>query len=329
MNDGAITAPATELAARPGTSLVRRLMRSETPIMLYAALIGLVVVFGVLSPAFLTVDNFANVGRQTALVSIMAVGVAFVIVSGEIDLSVGSTVALSGLLSALAMQHLGLGWLVGALAGLATGALVGLVNGVLTVRLAIPSFLVTLGMMGVVRGVALMATNTQPVLANDFSYQRIFGEGYIAGIPAPIAWTVVAVVGGFILLHHTVFGQKVFATGGNATAARYSGINTNRVRILVFVISGILAGFAALVMTARFHAARPDVGSGLELDVIAAVILGGTSLFGGRGTILGAFLGSILIGVINNGLILLGVDSSVQLAIKGLIIIVAVAISRR
>jgi ribose transport system permease protein len=179
------------------------------------------------------------------------------------------------------------------------------------------------------RGVALMVTDTKPVIINNDSYFAIFGEGLVAGVPVPIVWTVLVMILGALLLHFSGFGRRIYATGGNATAARYSGINTKRVKTTALVLTGTLAGLAAVIFTARAHAARPDVVSGMELDVIAAVILGGTSLFGGRGAIVGTLLGSLIIGVLNNGLVLLGVSSSLQLVIKGAIIIAAVAFSKK
>lgn len=309
------------------SSIKRGLLSSDG--MLYLAFLVLVVIFAVSSPVFLTMGNLENIGRQTALVSIIAVGMTFVIVSGEFDLSVGSVMALSGVVAAMAMQSIGNVWVVGALAALLTGAFFGLVNGIITTQFRIPSFLVTLGTLSIARGIALLSTGTRPVIITEERYFMIFGEGHLLGIPAPIVWTIVVVLVGIVALHFSTFGRKVYATGGNATAARYSGINTARIKIMGLVLAGTLAGLAALVLSARSHAARPDVGVGLELDVITAVILGGAALSGGRGMILGAILGSLIIGILNNGLVLLGVDASVQLAIKGLIIWIAVAVSAR
>lgn len=309
--------------------LLKRMFSIDHPYMLYAAFVGLIVLFSVTSPVFFSAANFANIGRQTALVSIIAVGVTFVIITAEIDLSVGSVMALSGMVAAMAMQDISNSWLVGAAAGLGTGAFAGLVNGTLTTGLGIPSFLVTLGTLSIARGVALMVTGTQPVIITNESYFQIFGVGNVAGIPASIVWTIIVAVVGILLLHFSTFGKKVYATGGNVTAALYSGIKTKKIKIAAFVLTGTLAGLAALVLTARSHAARPDVGAGLELDVIAAVILGGTSLFGGRGLVVGTLLGSILIGILDNGLVLLGVSAPLQLAIKGALIIAAVAFSRK
>jgi ribose transport system permease protein len=312
-----------------GRRLAQTLLRGEWPYMLYVAFAILLVVFSLASPYFLSINNFLNIGRQTTLVSIMAVGMTFVIIARQIDLSVASTLALSGMAAALAMAHIGNHWLVGAIAGIGTGALVGLINGVVTTRLAIPSFLVTLGTLSAARGLALMVTDTKPVIITDDTYFAVFGEGAILGIPAPIAWTVGAMILGILLLHYNIFGRRIYAAGGNPTAALYSGINTRLTTTLAFVLTGCLAGLAALVLSARSHAARPDVVQGMELDVIASVILGGCSLFGGRGYILGTLLGSLIIGTLNNGLVLLNVSSPMQLVIKGAIIVAAVAFTRR
>jgi ribose transport system permease protein len=287
------------------------------------------VVFSLSSPWFLSVENFLNIGRQTTLVSIIAVGMTFVIVARQIDLSVASTLALSGMAAALAMSHVNNSWVVGAVAGLGTGALVGLLNGILTTQLSIPSFLVTLGTLSMARGLAMMVTNTKPVIITNETYFAIFGEGTFLGMPVPIAWTLAAMIVGVLLLHYNVFGRRIYAVGGNPTAALYSGINTKWVTTSAFVLTGTLAGLAALVLSARSHAARPDVVQGMELDVIAAVILGGCSLFGGRGYILGTLFGSLIIGTLNNGLVLLGVSSPMQLVIKGAIIVAAVAFTKR
>ena len=326
--------PTAELSVRSRSpdrarSLAQLLFRSDRPYMLYAAFAVLLVIFSLASPWFLSIDNFLNIGRQTALVSIIATGMTFVIIARQIDLSVGSTLALSGMSAALAMSHVADNWVVGAVAGIGTGALVGLVNGLLTTRLSIPSFLVTLGTLSAARGLALMVTNTKPAIITNETYFAVFGEGRFAGMPAPIAWTLAAMVAGILLLHYSVYGRQVYAAGGNPTAALYSGIYINRVTTIAFILTGMLAGLAALVLLARSHAARPDVVQGMELDVIASVILGGCSLFGGRGFILGTLLGSLIIGTLNNGLVLLGVSSPMQLVIKGAIIVAAVAFTKR
>lgn len=328
MSQATTTRSAQTTALSSSRNFLRTFFNGDRPYAIYAAFLVLIVFFSVTSPVFFSADNFANIGRQTALVTIMAVGMTFVIITAEIDLSVASVLALAGVVSAMSM-HVVNNWFVGGVVGLATGTIIGLINGVLTTRLAIPSFLVTLGMLGVARGLAYVITDTAPVLINNETYFNVFGEGDLFGIPVPIVWTIIVLIAGGILLHFTTFGRKVFATGGNATAARYSGVNTSRVKITAFMITGCLAGLAALILSARGHAARPDIAIGLELDVIAAVILGGTSLFGGRGAIFGTLIGSLIIGIMNNGLVLVGVSSSWQIAVKGAIIILAVAFSRK
>lgn len=295
---------------------------------LVIAFVVLIIFFSIASPFFLSFSNFENIGRQTALVSIVAVGMAFVIISGEFDLSVGSTMALSGVVAAIAMRGIAPFWLVGLVAGIGTGAIVGLVNGYLTTRLRIPSFLITLGSLSIARGIVLLVTDTRPVIISNQAYFKIFGEGHFLGLPTPIAWTILIIALGIVALHYSSFGREVYATGGNATAARYSGINVDRVKVISLTLAGTLAGFAGLILSARSHAARPDVGAGLELDVITAVILGGAALSGGRGTIFGALIGSLIIGILNNGLVLIGVDPSLQIVVKGLIIWISVSVSR-
>ena len=333
MNDS-VSTPATDgQAAQQRRSrkwqLLRLLLQGDRPYALYFAFAILLVVFSFASPWFLSVDNFLNIGRQTALVSIIAIGMTFVIIARQIDLSVGSALALSGMSAALAMAHIGDNWIIGAIAGIGTGAIVGAINGLVVTRLNIPSFLVTLGTLSAARGLALLVTTTRPVIITNDSFVSIFGEGDIFGVPVPIIWTVLAVIAGILLLHYSVFGRQIYAAGGNPTAALYSGINIKRVTTLAFVLTGMLAGLAALVLSARSHAARPDVVQGLELDVIASVTLGGCSLFGGRGFVLGTLLGSLIIGTLNNGLVLLGVSSSLQLVIKGAIIVAAVAFTKK
>jgi ribose/xylose/arabinose/galactoside ABC-type transport system permease subunit len=332
MNESVSSVPAEQQAVqRHGRAwrIAQRLLQGDRPYMLYIAFAILLVVFSFASPWFLSIDNFLNIGRQTALVSIIAIGMTFVIIARQIDLSVGSVLALSGMSAALVMSHISDNWVLGAIAGIGTGAIVGAINGLVTTRLNIPSFLVTLGTLSAARGLALMVTTTRPEIITNDRFIAIFGEGDIAGVPVPILWTLLAVIGGILLLHYSVFGRQIYAAGGNPTAALYSGINIRRVTTLAFVLTGALAGLAALVLSARSHAARPDVVQGMELDVIASVTLGGCSLFGGRGFILGTLLGSLIIGTLNNGLVLLGVSSSLQLVIKGVIIVAAVAFTRK
>ncbi|MGN7456523.1 ABC transporter permease [Paenibacillus pasadenensis] len=296
----------------------------------YIAFIGVLIYFSVTlySDGFLTTGNLLNIVRQTATISLMGLAMTFVISTGEIDLSVGSIAALSSLTGALAVSH-GFGVIGGLVAGLGTGVLVGLVNGMLVTKAAIPSFLVTLGTMGAVKGVAMWVTDTAPVPIVSDTFNFIFGAGDIGPIPVLLIWTLVFTIIAHVILRKTSFGRQTLATGGNETAARFSGVKTMRIKLLVFLGTGLMAGLAGLLYAGRMNAGRFSFGEGDELSVIAAVILGGTSLFGGVGTIIGTVVGAIMIGTINNGLIIMGLDVSQQMMIKGLIIILAVMFGKK
>lgn len=277
---------------------------------------------------FLTLNNLLNIARTTAMVGVMAVAMTFVISARELDLSVGAIAALAGLMAAQAMEG-GVGLLGGVAAALGTGLLVGLTNGFFVTVIRIPSFLVTLGMMQLIRGVAMRVTETQPVPVSNELFITMFGFGSIGPIPALFLWFLVVTIVGHVVLRHTTFGRRVLATGGNQQAADYSGIRTKRVKIYCFLLTGAGAALAGMLYTGMMTTARYTYGRGAELDAIAAVILGGTSLFGGKGTVIGTFLGALLIGMVNNGLIIMGMDISEQKIITGAIIILAVAFGRK
>ncbi len=298
----------------------------------YVVYIGFALVFIVFSitlydSGFLTLNNLLNIVRQTTMISVMAVALTFVIASAEIDLSIGSVAGLASVTAAMAVSSLGL--FPGILSGLLTGALVGLINGTLVTRLGIPSFLVTLGMMGIATGVAMWITATAPVPILNDTFNNIFGSGQVGPIPSLFIWTILVFITGQIVLNKTSFGRKVLATGGNEMAARFSGVNTKRIKFTALVISSLVAALAGMLYAGRLHSGRFQWGQGDELSVIAAVILGGTSLFGGTGSVVGAVVGSLMIGLINNGLILMGLEFSQQLIVRGVIIILAVALGRR
>ncbi|WP_419730267.1 ABC transporter permease [Lichenicola sp.] len=293
------------------------------------------VIFGFVTLFFLIVaPNFASMAtagailRITAIVSVIAVGMTFVIVSGEIDLSVGSVASFSGMIVAMLAQANVPAW-AAALLTLLMGAVIGAVNGLLVTRLRIPSFLVTLGMLSVFSGGAMTLTDTMPVPIVDDLLSTTFWNGQIAGVPMPIWWTVVTVLIGVFLLHFSLFGRRVFACGGNAIAASFTGIGVGRIKVWSFVLCSMSASLAGMMLAARSGAGNPNMGVGLELDVIAAVIIGGTSLFGGYGTILGSVVGAIFIGVIGFGLLVMGFSTTIQEIIKGAIIILAVSVNRR
>jgi ribose transport system permease protein len=299
----------------------------------YIAYIAFVVVFiffaaTLSSDGFLTVNNLLNIIRQTAIIAIVGVAVTFVISAAEIDLSVGAIAGLSSLNAAFAVQH-GYGLVGGFVAGLATGLVIGVINGLLVTRVAIPSFLVTLGMMGICRGVAMWVSETAPIPILDKNFNFMFGSGDIGQIPVLLIWALLIAIVGHVLLRKTAFGRQTLAVGGNRNAARFSGVNITKLKLLIFIMSGMMAGFAGILYAGRMQTGRYTFGDGDELSVIAAVILGGTSLFGGVGTVVGTVVGAVMIGTINNGLIIMGLDVSQQMIVKGVIIILAVAFGRK
>lgn len=298
----------------------------------YVIYIGFVVVFlffAVLlrDQGFLSPNNLLNIFRQTATITVIAVGMTYVIACAEIDLSVGSVAGLSSVCTAMALSQFGL--VPGILAGLAVGLVVGSINGALVSLLGIPSFLVTLGMLGIAVGVAqwITASAPQPILNDTFN--MLFGSGNFGPIPGLVVWSAVFVAIGAVVLNRTKFGRQVLATGGNRSAAEFTGINTKRIKFQVLLISAMAASVAGMLYAGRLQSGRFQWGSGDELSAIAAVILGGTSLFGGFGSIIGTLFGALLIGLINNGLILAGLDSSQQQVVRGAIIILAVALARK
>jgi ribose transport system permease protein len=297
----------------------------------YVAYLGFGLIFVFFSATlfdkgFLDPNNLLNILRQTAMISIMSVGMTYVLSAGEIDLSIGMAAGLVSLVAAVAID--GYGPVAGVAAGIAVGALVGFVNGALTTRIGIPSFLTTLAMMGIARGVAMWMTQTKSVPILDDGFIWLFGGGNLGPIPVLVLWTAAFAIAGHIVLRRTTFGRRVLATGGSETAARYSGIDTRSIKMRVLIISSLTAAVAGMLYAGRLHSGRFQLGEGDELSVIAAAVLGGTSLFGGSGTVIGSIIGSLMIGVINNGLLLMGLEYSQQLIARGLIILIAVAISQ-
>ena len=275
---------------------------------------------------FFSASNLLNVTRQTAMVSVMAVAMCFVIASGEIDLSVGAIVALSALTAAWILEKTNniLFALIGALV---LGILIGVINGLLVTLLNIPSFLATLGTSSIIRGFAMWFTATKAISIRNETFNFMFGMGKIKSIPIVFIWTLLVLIIGYIQLTKLSYGKKVLAIGGNQISARYSGINITKMKIFIFGEMGLLSAAAGIIYAARMQTARYTYGLGDEMNVIAAVVLGGTAMSGGKGNIIGAVVGSLLLGVINNGLIIGGLDTSQQQVVRGFIIIIAVAFS--
>lgn len=277
-----------------------------------------------LSPYFLTVSNLLNVLEQTAINAVIAVGMTFVIVSGGIDLSVGSIVAFSGVLLASALQA-PLPIAVAIAVGLGAGALCGLVNGLLVTLGRLPPFIATLGMMSVARGAALVFTSGRPVSGFTAGFRGVATER-VLGIPAPVLAAAAVYVLAHLLLTRTRFGRYVYAMGGNEEATRLSGVAVPFHKTMVYVLSGVMSALAAVLLTARLNSAQPIAGIMYELDAIAATVIGGTSLLGGSGTLGGTLVGALVMGVLRNGLNLLGISSFLQQIVIGVVIIAAVLV---
>ena len=295
----------------------------------YAAAALIFALFAVIlrDDGFLTASNLLNIGRQAAPIAVMAVGMAFALAAAEIDLSVGSVAALSSLVAAEAVGSYGLA--AGAAAAVAAGAGIGLVNGLITVKVRIPSFLVTLGMLGIVSGVARNMNNLQSLPIRNDAFLSIFGAGSLGPVSSLLIWTAVAGIVGHLALHQLRWGRHVLSVGADRAAAKALGVNTDRVRISALVASAAAASFAGVLLAGRLAIGRHDLGENLLLTVIAAVVIGGTNLFGGRASVAGAVAGSVVMAMLNNGLILMGLRVADQLIARGVIIILAVALSMR
>lgn len=310
----------------------KRLFGKSLELRNYVVYLSFIVIFLFFSVAlrdkgFLSSDNLMNILRQTAMVSIMAVGMTFTITAGEIDLSIGATVALSALVTAVLLNSQSV--FVAVMAGMGVGVLAGFINGVITTKVRIPAFLVTLGTSGVISGLARMITNLQAAPITNTTYNFIFGSGNIGPFSTLFIWTIIFAAIGYLVLEKTPFGRAVTATGGNRAAARYSGVRTDNIRIAVMVISALAAAAAGILYAGRLHGARYTLGENDLLTVIAAVVIGGTAFSGGKGSIIGTIIGSMVMGILNNGLLLLGLTVSEQMIARGIIIVIAISLSLR
>lgn len=296
----------------------------------YKSLIGLIVlcvVITIVSPAFMTLSNITNIFTQVSTNAIIAIGMTFVILTGGIDLSVGSTVAISGALAASILKstnNIPLAILVAAI----TGIIIGLINGILISKGKLQAFIVTLATMTIFRGATLVFTNGTPISKLSETFVKI-GNGKIGFIPIPVIITIIILIISIYLLTQTRFGRYLYALGGNEDSAKLSGINTNKIKTLVYMISGFASSIAGIIIASRIGSASPNAGTSFELDAIAAVVIGGTSLSGGEGKITGTIIGALIIGVLNNGLNLMNVSPFYQSIVKGLVILIAVLLDKK
>ncbi|PTJ70963.1 ABC transporter permease [Mammaliicoccus sciuri] len=304
------------------TSLVEKIIP-------FIGIILLIVVISIMNSAFLDLSNLLNLLRQVSINGLIAFGMTFVILTGGIDLSVGSILALSSAFTAILITS-GLDPIVALIVGVLGGFLLGVFNGVLVTFGSMAPFIATLATMTIFRGLTLVVTDGNPITNLGDSYMfQLFGKGYFFGIPVPAVTMIIVFIILAIILQKTTFGRHTYAIGGNEVASKISGIKVNRVKILIYGISGLMSALAGAILTSRLNSAQPTAGTSYELDAIAAVVLGGTSLTGGKGRIVGTFIGVLIIGVLNNGLNLLGVSSFYQQVVKGIVILIAVLIDRK
>lgn len=295
----------------------------------FIGLILLVIIISALNSAFLEPSNLFNLLRQVSINGLIAFGMTFVILTGGIDLSVGSTLALSSAMIAILMVS-GVDSIVALLIGCIFGAILGAINGLLITLGKMAPFIATLATMTVFRGVTLVITDGNPITNLNGSYAfQLFGRGYFLGVPVPAVTMFITFIILYIVLHKTIFGRQTYAMGGNEKAAFISGIKVNKLKVMIYSLAGLMSAMAGAILTSRLNSAQPTAGMSYELDAIAAVVLGGTSLTGGKGRILGTLIGVLIIGVLNNGLNLLGVSSFYQQVVKGIVIIIAVLIDRK
>jgi ribose transport system permease protein len=312
---------------KPGkTNMMNAITQKLGPLL---GLIILVVIVSILNPSFLEPLNILNLLRQVAINALIAFGMTFVILTGGIDLSVGAILALSSALTA-GMMVSGVDPILAIIIGCILGGLMGTVNGLFITKGKMAPFIATLATMTIFRGLTLVYTGGNPITGLGDSYLfQLFGRGYFLGIPVPAITMILAFVFLFIILHKTPFGRKTYAIGGNEKAALISGIKVPKVKIMIYSLSGMLAALAGAILTSRLNSAQPTAGTSYELDAIAAVVLGGTSLSGGKGRIFGTLIGALIIGTLNNGLNLLGVSSFYQMVVKGIVILIAVLLDRK
>lgn len=291
----------------------------------FLALIALMILFSILSPYFLKTNNILTVLSQVSIIAILAFGMTFVLMIGEIDLSVGSIVALCGVVLGLMLSN-GYNAFISIIAVIAAGALAGLFNGFISAKFRIPTFIVTVATLGIFRGVGYAFTDAKPIEIDNPIILFLGNSKLFNIIPVPVIVVGVFLIIAHVVLAKTKFGRQAKIAGGNKTAAEYVGINTRRLQMKIFMITGVAAAISSILLAARLYSAQPNAATGYELDAIASAVLGGTSLSGGYGTVLGTFIGALIIGVINNGMNLIGMPYFYQQIIKGLIIIIAVFI---
>jgi ribose transport system permease protein len=317
----------TTVAAR------RTLVRADAiqQVLAFAALIVLLIVFSLASPNFMTFSNVVGILLSTAVNGVLALGVTFVIISGGIDLSIGTVMTLAAVMTGVFITKWGLPIPVGVVGGLATGALCGLINGSIIAKLKVPPFIATLGMLNVTKGLALVTSGLSPIYFNDTPLFNVIAMGSIPGaiipgfdIPNAVLILFLVAIAASLIMTKTILGRYTFALGSNEEATRLSGVNVDNWKMAVYTLAGVFSGLAGVLIASRLNSAQPALGQGYELDAIAAAVIGGTSLSGGEGSIMGTIIGAFIISTLTNGLRILSVPQEWQTVITGSIVIIAV-----
>lgn len=317
--------PVSKSPVTPGVNGVRQLFKQYGGIL--SGMLVLIILFSFMNDSFFTTNNIINITLQVSIIAITAYGMTYVLLLGDIDLSVGSTIALIGTFAALGASW-GIPFILLVPLSIVAALVLGLINGGLTALAGIPSFIVTVATMGIFRGIAYIVTDGTPVMIKNDAFLAL-GNGEFLSVPIHIWILLVLLLVNHFILTKTAFGRKIYITGGNKEAAVYSGINVVSLKIKVFMITAVLAGISGMILASRLYSGQPNSAISYELDAIAAAVLGGTSLNGGYGTVIGTMIGALTIGVINNGMNLMNVPYFYQMVVKGLVILVAVYVDVR
>ena len=303
--------------------IIERSIRVMKKYAIIGVLLVIVVFFTVAADSFLTTQNLLNVARQVAMLGISAVGMTFVILTSGIDLSVGAVMAITNISCSMIMVNAGIPILPAVIITLLIAALIGLINGLLVAYVRVPALITTLSMMTILRGLSFVLCDGMPIWGLPETFKKL-GQGYVGPIPIPVIIMVVVFIIGWVFLNKTRTGRYIYGLGGNKEAVRLSGVNTSRIQTLVYVLSSLLTGLAGVIMLSRINTGQPKSGTGYEMDVITAVVLGGVSIMGGEGSIIGVFIGVLIAGVLSNGMILIDVSEYYQQITKGLVLLIAV-----
>jgi len=303
--------------------IIERSIRVMKKYAIVGVLLVIVAFFTVAADSFLTTQNLLNVARQVAMLGISAVGMTFVILTSGIDLSVGAVMAITNISCSMIMVNAGIPILPAVIITLLIAALIGLINGLLVAYVRVPALITTLSMMTILRGLSFVLCDGMPIWGLPETFKKL-GQGYVGPIPIPVIIMVVVFIIGWVFLNKTRTGRYIYGLGGNKEAVRLSGVNTSRIQTLVYVLSSLLTGLAGVIMLSRINTGQPKIGTGYEMDVITAVVLGGVSIMGGEGSIIGVFIGVLIAGVLSNGMILIDVSEYYQQITKGLVLLTAV-----